>query len=168
MSRRLSPIDIEHAEFSRSLNGYDRKEVRAFLERLSVEVEAGLREAQALRQRVETAEARIAEMKDAEAELQRAVVGAERMAVEMKEVARREAELLLQEARRASEARQAEAEQGLRRAQAALSRLQHEKALFREQFRGLLQAYLKGLDAVPDAAQDAPASSALLDDSVQT
>jgi len=36
MSRRLSPIDIQHAEFPRRLGGYDRREVKAFLERLSV------------------------------------------------------------------------------------------------------------------------------------
>jgi len=94
MSRRLSPIDIQHAEFSRSVGGYDRKEVRAFLERLSVEVEAGLREAQALRQKLDQAEARMEELKAAEAELQRAVMAAERIATDMKEEAMAEAEKL--------------------------------------------------------------------------
>ena len=58
MSRRLSPLDILHADFSRSVGGYDRREVRAFLERLSTEVEAALREMQALRQELERAEER--------------------------------------------------------------------------------------------------------------
>lgn len=168
MSRRLSPIDIEHAEFSRSLNGYDRKEVRAFLERLSVEVEASLRELQGLRQKLDAAQARMAELKEVEAELQRAVMAAERMAEEMREVARREADLLVREAQRTSEARRAEAERQLRSAQAELSRVNHEVALFKEQFRGLLQAYLKGLDNAPAVDEGPPAVRALLDDSVQT
>ena len=55
MSRLSSPCDIQRAEFSLSVGGYDRKEVRALLERLAVEVEAGLRGAQTLRQKLEQA-----------------------------------------------------------------------------------------------------------------
>ncbi len=185
MSRRLSPIDIQHAEFSRSVGGYDRKEVRAFLERLSVEVEAGLREAQTLRQKLDQAEVRMEELKAAEAELQRAVMAAERIATDMKEVARREAELLLQDAERQKASRLRSAEEALQRMQSEVSRLEHQRALFREQFRGLLQAYLTGLDAVgeppahaasqrsADQPAETPESAAgallddLLDDTVQ-
>ena len=182
MSRRLSPIDIQHAEFSRRLGGYDRKEVRAFLERLSVEVEAGLREAQALKQKLERAEERMEELKATEAELQRAVMAAERIATDMKEVARREADLLLRDAERQRESRLESGEEALRQLQSDLSRLEHQRALFKEQFRGLLQAYLNGLDAVATPKGDShgaraqaagstqegdEASSALLDDSVQ-
>lgn len=161
MSRRLSPIDIQHAEFSRSVGGYDRKEVRAFLDRLSTEVEAGLREAQALKQKLDSAEARMSELRSAEAELQRAVVAAERIATDMKEVARREAEGLLKDAERQRQAHLRGAEEQLQRLQAELSHMQHKRGLFREQFRGMLKAYLHGLDA------DAETASALLDDSVQ-
>ncbi len=161
MSRRLSPIDIQYAEFSRSVGGYDRKEVRALLERLSVEVEAGLREAQALNQKLEAAEARLGELKTVEAELQRAVMAAERMAADMKEAARREADALLQEAERQRAAQSRGTEERLARLQADISRFEHKRALFKEQFRGLLQAYLHGLDA------DDETTSALLDDTVQ-
>ena len=174
MSRRLSPIDIQHAEFTRSAFGYDRKEVRAFLERLAAEVEAGLRDQQALRQELETAMARMAELKAAESDLQRAVVAAERVATDMKEVARREAQLLLQDAEQRKQAKLRAAEETLQSTQAAVSRLEHQRALFKEQFRGLLQAYLTGLDADPlpepqrtgEAAGDL-AARALLDDSVE-
>lgn len=171
MARRLSPIDIQHAEFTRSLNGFDRKEVRAFLERISVEVEGSLRELQALQQKLTEAQARMTELKAAEAELQRAVVAAERISSDMKENARREALLLLEEAERERSERLRQGDQALQRSQAELARLQHERSLFKEQFRGLLQAYLASLDTVPPAtpgAQQAPrsqaASGALLDD----
>ncbi|MFA5551120.1 MAG: DivIVA domain-containing protein [Trueperaceae bacterium] len=176
MSRRLSPIDIQHAEFTRSALGYDRKEVRAFLERLAAEVEAGLRESQALRQELEAAEARMAELKAAESELQRAVMAAERVATDMKEVARREAQLLLQDAEQRKQATLRAAQRTLQETQAAVSRLELQRTLFKEQFRGLLQAYLTGLDADPPtepprsdeaAAEDDLAARALLDDSVE-
>lgn len=176
MSRRLSPLDIQHATFTRRLGGYDRKEVGDFLERLSHEVEASLREIQGLRQQLIAAEERMAELKTAEAELQRAVVAAERVATDMKELARREAEHLLKEAERERRERLAGADEQVARARADLSRLERERALFKEQFRGLLTAYLRGLDAhvpEPQAAEaegakpEERASTALLDDSVQ-
>lgn len=183
MSRRLSPIDIQHAEFSRSAFGYDRKEVREFLERLSVEVESGLREAQSLRHKLDEAQLRMEELKATEAELQRAVMAAERIAADMKEVARKEANLLLLEAERQKESRLRGADEALQAVQADLSRLEHQRKLFREQFRGLLLAYLNGLDSAPSPAPERSsegaastgrgeqaveeALGALLDDSVQ-
>lgn len=178
MSRRLSPIDIQHAEFSRSVGGYDRREVRALLERLSVEVEDGLREAQALRRQLEAAEARVDELKVAEAELQRTVLAAERVAADMKELARKEADMLLQEAEAQKESRLRAASEDVQAMQAQLSRMEHQRALFKEQFRGLLQAHLAGLDAVTDppplggdgearSLDSEQAQSALLDDTVQ-
>ena len=161
MSRRLSPIDIQHAEFARTVSGYDRREVRAFLERLSVEVEAYLREAQALRQKLDAAEARMEELKATEAELQRAVMAAERIAADMKEVARKEAQLILQDADHQREARLRGADESLQGLRTEVARLEHQRKLFKEQFRGLLQAYLKGLDAEDEAL------GALLDDTVQ-
>ena len=32
---KLSPLDIQHMEFSRTVNGYNRRQVREFLERVA-------------------------------------------------------------------------------------------------------------------------------------
>lgn len=170
MARRLSPIDIQHAEFTRSLNGFDRKEVRAFLERIALEVEGHLREVQALQQELADTQARMTELKAAEAELQRAVVAAERISTDMKENARREAALLLEEAERERQERRRQGDAALQRSQAELARLQHERTLFKEQFRGLLHAYLSSLEGVAAEHTLPPgtaASGALLDDTIE-
>ncbi len=156
MSRRLSPIDIQHAEFSRRLGGYDRREVRAFLERLSLEVEESLREVQQLRQELDEMDDEVARLRDAEADLQRAVIAAERIASELKENAKREAQLMLQEADRQRRERLFGIEEGMHQARADLSRMERERSLFREQFRGMLQGYLRSLDAPEPAATKAP------------
>ncbi len=165
---RLSPIDIQHAEFSRRAGGYDRREVRAFLERLSLDVEESLRDAQALRRRLVEAEDEVARLRGAEAELQHAVMAADRIAGELKENAKREAQLVLEEAERMRSSRLADVEGGLVRARAELDRVSHQRLLFKEQFRALLRAYEVALladDAQESAAMTDP-EDALLDDSV--
>lgn len=174
---RLSPIDIQHAEFARRTLGYDRREVRAFLERLSLEVEEALRDAQALRRRLADAEQEVARLRSAEAELQGAVLAAERIAGDLKETAKREAQVILDDAERQRRARLADVDGGLLRSRSELEALEQQRRLFKEQFRALLRAYLTALEA--DDAQAATfdaqargslaadAADALLDDTVR-
>lgn len=174
---RLTPIDIQHAEFPRRSLGYDRREVRAFLERLALEVEAALKDAQGLRRRLAEAEAEVERLRGAEADLQQVVLAAERIATDVRENAKREAELLLEEAERARRARLEGVESAAVGARAELERLTLQRRLFKEQFRGLLAAYAAALDADDALAPTAPrrtgaaepddsaAQGALLDDS---
>lgn len=149
---RLSPLDIEHMEFPRSAAGYHRGHVRDFLQRVAADAEEMLREMQTLRAKLEESERRVEELQTAEAELQRAVIAAERIGNELKENARREAQLVLQEAERLRERRLADVEGSIHRARLELDRLERDRNLFREQFRGLLEAYLRSLEATTAAA----------------
>lgn len=135
---KLSPLDIQHMEFERSVSGYKRAQVRAFLERVATEREELLKELQALREELSRREARIQELQSAEADLKRTVVAAERVGNQIKENARREAELIV---------READAE--LREARSELRRLRDLEANFREQFRGMLRAFDQTLDRRP-------------------
>lgn len=153
---RLSPLEILHAEFSRRAGGYDRREVRAFLERVSLEVEEALKEAQQLRRRLSESEEETARLRGAEAELQNAVMAAERIAGDLKENARREAQLIVEEAERMRRARLADVEEGLVRARAGLESALLQRRLFKEQFRALLRAYEAALEADDAQAGLAP------------
>lgn len=152
---RLTPIDIQHAEFSRRSLGYDRREVRAFLERLALEVEAALKDTQGLRRRLADAEAEIERLRGSASELQQVVVAAERIAGDVRENAKREARQLVEEAERARRARLDGIEAAVGLAASELDRLRQQKRLFREQFRGLLEAYSAALQA-DDASGEAP------------
>ncbi|HRP46130.1 MAG TPA: DivIVA domain-containing protein [Trueperaceae bacterium] len=163
---RLTPIDIQHAEFTRRAGGYDRREVKAFLERLALEVEESLKAAQSMRRRLGEAEDEIERLRTAEAELQQVVLAAERIATDLKENAKREAQLIVEDAERMRQARFSDIEASLLRARGELERVTQQRRLFKEQFRGLLAAYSAAL-AADDAqapATDAPLSSALLGD----
>jgi cell division initiation protein len=148
---RLSPLDIQHMEFQRTASGYHRRQVREFLERVAMEREELLRELQTLREDLDRRDEQIAELQAAEAELQRAIIAAERIGNEIKENAKKEAQLVLQEADRLKEERLHDAEARLRSANAELSRVERETSLFREQFRGMLEAYMRSLESQPYA-----------------
>jgi len=143
---RLSPLEIEHMEFPRGAGGYQRKHVRDFLVRVSGHVEELLREIQGLQEQLETAQERISQLQTAEAELQRAVIAAERIGNEIKENAKREAKLILDEAERVRDRRLGDLDGQVQQTRAEIDRLLRDRTLFREQFRGLLAAYLRSLE----------------------
>lgn len=161
---KLSPLDIEHMEFTGSVSGYSRRQVREFLERVSQQLEETLRDNQALRDEVKKRDERIEDLQVGEVELKRAVIAAERIANEIKENAKHEASLILREADGQRTNLLREAESRLRSARAELTRLEREQQLFREQFRGMLRAFERSLDnpAASRSSQEAapkPAAS---------
>ncbi len=145
---RLSPLEIEHMEFPRGAGGYQRKHVRDFLARVGDEVGDLLKDLQGMQAELDAAKQQISDLQAKEAELQRAVIAAERIANEIKENAKREAKLILDEAERVRERRVADLDGDVSRTRAELDRLVRERGLFREQFRGLLQAYTRSLEAL--------------------
>lgn len=145
---RLSPLEIEHMEFPRGAGGYQRKHVRDFLERVAEEVADLLRDVQGLQSELDAAKQQVSDLQAKEAELQRAVIAAERIANEIKENAKREAKLILDEAERLRERRVSDLDNEVSQTRAELDRLLRERGLFREQFRGLLQAYMRSLEAI--------------------
>lgn len=154
-----SPLDIEHKEFRRSLFGYDRKQIRDFLQRLAEHTEDLLRENKRLTKELDNKGTLIEELQTGEIELKRTVVAAERISNEMKNNAEREAHLILKEAEQQKEMTLREAKLRHKELSAEISRLEKERDLFREQFRGMLRAFERGLDATKKVASSKPADT---------
>lgn len=134
---RLSPLDIQHMEFEKGVSGYRRAQVRGFLERVAAEREELLKELQSARDQLAEQQRRIEALESAEADLRQAVVAAERIGNQMRENARQEARLIVEQAdvdRRAIEA--------------DVARLRTMRDDFRDQFRGMLQAYGHSLERI--------------------
>lgn len=146
---RLSPLDIQHADFDSGLNGYNKRQVRDLLARVADQTEDLLRDNQSLKDELKKAEQRIEELQTAEVELKRTVIAAERIGNELKENAKREAELTMQDAEQRKEEIQRQIESRIRDAKAEIMRLEKEQELFREQFRGMLKAFERSLDNMP-------------------
>ena len=146
---KLSALDIQNAEFSGSFNGYQRKQIRDFLDKVSTQFEEVVRETQALREELGKRDKRIEELQVAEGELKRAVIAAERIGNEMKQNAKREAEIVIKQAELMKDNIIRDAEMRMREVRYELARLEKEHQLFREQFRGMLHAFERSLDTVP-------------------
>jgi cell division initiation protein len=153
---KLSPLDIEHKEFGTGLNGYNKRQVDEFLALLAEQTEELLRENQTLRDEIARKDKAIEELQSAELELKRAVIAAERIGNEMKHNAKREADLIIKEAEYRKDLMLRDSHQRLREIQGELSRLEHERDLFREQFRGMLKAFERGLDKLEESQKRVP------------
>ena len=151
---KLSPLDIQHQEFDSALNGYKKKQVRDFLERVADTFEDLLRDQQTLQGDLDKQDEKIEELQTGELELRRAVVSAERIGNEMKERAQKEVDLILKEANTERSGILQDAEAQLKEVRAELERTKREHKLFREQFRGMLRAYERSLDAQPESVQE--------------
>ena len=145
---RLSPLDVEHQNFDGALSGYNKRQVREFLARAGEALDDALSENKRLRDEMARQEEKIGTLQLAEAEMKRAVIAAERIGNELKLNAKREAEIIVQEAEAAKSRLIREAEDKVGWAETDLERLKREKKLFREQFRGLLNAYERSLDTL--------------------
>lgn len=149
MSSNLSPLDIEHASFETAAMGFRKSSVKAFLQRVSSELDNLLQQQRRSQEQLDEQAARITALLEAEAELKRAVIAAERIGHEMKENAKREAELTIERARIKADSLLREVEAELSSAHAELARLERSQSIVREQLRGQLSGFLRALDAGP-------------------
>ncbi len=157
---KLSPLDVQHHEFSTAMRGYDKAQVRDFLEQAAAALEDLARENQSLKNDLAKRDSLIEELRAGESDLRRAVISAERLGSELKERAQQDAERVLQDARSERQVILRDAEGQLRELKAEFARTEREHRLFREQFRGMLRAYERSLDSVPDSLTTALQSDA--------
>jgi cell division initiation protein len=96
---RITPLDVKQQQFTiRMFRGFDVQEVDAFLDDIAEDYEAALKENAALREQVAALEERARAFADLEKTLQDSIVTAQRMSEEIKANARKEAQLLVEEA----------------------------------------------------------------------
>ncbi len=131
----LSPVEIKHIRLERALFGYKRTFVDHTLEEIAESYEDVWRDRADLADKVEHLERELVRFRELEALLRTTLVSAERASQELKEQARKEAELLLTEAHAEARAltRQAHAER-------------EELAAEARRIRSLLRSALEALD----------------------
>jgi cell division initiation protein len=128
---RLTPLDIRKQEFKRGMRGLDADEVHAFLATVADEYEAVINDNKALRERLLELDDKVQEYRNMEKTLRDTLLTAERVTVEAKENARREADLIVKEA-------QIEAERAGRDVRSAAMKLRQEIQTLKQQRDGYL------------------------------
>ncbi len=95
---RLTALDIRNHRFETRWRGYDPGEVDTFLRMASEDYEAVVREAEGLREKVRTLEARVEQLSAQEQTLRETIVTAQGLAEDLKRTAVKESEVLVGEA----------------------------------------------------------------------
>jgi cell division initiation protein len=95
---RYTPVELRHVRIARSLFGYNRDEANRVLEDVADSFEDVWRDRGELTDKLEEIEKQLAEHKQRETLLANTLISAERAASEAKELAKREAEVIVAEA----------------------------------------------------------------------
>lgn len=135
----LTPVEIRHVTVARGLLGYRRSATDRLLEEIAESFEDVWRNRADLAERVEQLEADLVRYRELETLLRTTLVSAERAAGELKEQAKREADLIVSEA-------EAEGRSITRRARAERDQLARDS----ERIRALLGSALAALDEETD------------------
>jgi len=140
----ITPVELHHVRLRRGLFGYRRSAADRLIEEIAESFEEVWRQRADYSDRIEQLEAELARHRDLETLLRTTLVSAEKSAHELKDQAKREAGLVVEEAH-------AEARAVTRAAAAEQARLLAEA----RKVRALLEA---ALDAVDDAGAGAQAA----------
>jgi cell division initiation protein len=95
---KISPMDIQRQPFGRRLRGFDRDEVRAYLGLVAEEVAALQRERDDLEQQVRHLQLIIDEHRERESILKNTLLTAQKASEDIREGARKQAEMVVKEA----------------------------------------------------------------------
>lgn len=101
---KVTPLEIRQKTFERTLRGYDKDEVNAFLLSLSQEWERLMDESKELRVKLDTSEREVAKLREVESSLFKTLKTAEDTGANVIEQANKAAELHLREAQMSAEA----------------------------------------------------------------
>src|SRR5690349_9227655 len=145
----LTPVEIRHLQPPTGFRGYQKGHTDRLLAEIAASFEDVWRERADLADKVESLESDIQRYKELEALLRTTLVSAERAASELKEQARREADVILAEAH--SEARSVQ-----RRALSENERLVLETRLLKERLRTVLSVVEQAEDTLHGVKLDLP------------
>lgn len=144
---KITPLDIQQAGFKVRLRGYDRQEVDAFLDAVTEDYEASIRENGVLREKLTGYESQVAELKKKEATLTSTLMKAQELVEGMKHNAQKEAEMVVKEAELKAEALNRSAYEELSAVRREILDLQKQKTLFLERACSLVRIFQRVLES---------------------
>lgn len=143
---RILPIDLERAQLRKSFRGYARKEVDALVHGAAQSLQQVLVENDRLRQDLELLRAEVERTRLAESTLKDALVLAQKAADDTRAAAQRQADAMIEEARNSAFAERGQQQQQLADLKWEIERTKVEKARFNDEFRSMLERYLRDID----------------------
>lgn len=154
----LVPLDIQHKTFKTGVSGFNKQEVQEFLAEVEKDFATLYRENKELQEKVSKLSDEVGRFRATGNQLQQALTLAQKTADEVKDSARKEAELIVMEAKSRAENATADAKHSVRI-------LKNAFLEFKAEFRAYLTTFLNLLDnmdqslasKVPSEEQHIPA-----------
>ncbi len=152
---KITPLDITQKSFGRAMRGFDRQEVEAFLALVASEFEGLVKEVQALRDDARRKDEDIAELRSRERALQETMITAQKACEEIRESARKEAEITLSEAELQAEKIVQSAHQRYLRVVDDINEMKRQRVQFEAGVRSLVDAHSKLLEIFAQGGPEA-------------
>ena len=161
---RLTPIDIQQHEFRRAVRGFDRREVQAFLDLVGEQVSELVRENNELRGDLRRSQQSLEEHRERETTLREAMLSAQRAIEEIREQAKKEAQLIVTEAEMRAEKILQHAHGRISRLTDEIGEIKRQRVRVIEELRSILSTHMKLVDLSDEAqAEEEDASVTVLD-----
>ena len=143
---RITPMDIEQQEFTRSFRGYNEEEVDDFLDKIVKDYEELINENVRLNEEIEKMQEKLKEFSQIEETLRSALLNAQKSAEEMKERVEDEAKIIIEKAEMEAKALKQQVFQREDLVKSEIDNLRRYKFIFKEKFKSMLNLYLKMIE----------------------
>ena len=144
---RITPMDIEQQEFSRSFRGYNEEEVDDFLDKIVKDYEELINENVSLNEEIEKMQEKLKEFSEIEETLRSALLNAQKSAEEMRSRVEDEAKIIIEKAQMDAKVLKQQFLQREDSVKNEIDKLRRYKFIFKEKFKSMLNLYLKMVES---------------------
>src|SRR5215813_829362 len=145
---KFTPLDIRQKRFETSFRGFAARDVQGFLELLAAEFEDVVKENIGLKDELKRTQVELERHLERERALQQTLVTAQRVSEDLRDAAKKEAEIVDAEAELQSEKIVHHLDQLLVRGVDDINELKRQRSRFEAEIRSLVSGHLKLLEAV--------------------
>jgi cell division initiation protein len=138
----LTPLDIHNKEFSRRLRGYDEDQVNEFLDQVIKDYEGLIRENKEYQTQLLALQEKLDHFSNIEETLSKTIIVAQEAADEVKNNAKKEAQLIVKEAEKNADRIINESLTKSRKVSLEVDELKKQASIYRARFRTLIEAQL--------------------------
>lgn len=138
----LTPLDIHNKEFSRRIRGYDEDEVNEFLDQVIKDYEIVIRENKDFQNQLLTMQEKLDHFSNIEETLSKTIIVAQEAADEVRNNAKKEAQLIVKEAEKNADRIVNESLSKSRKVAMEVEELKKQASIYRARFRTLIEAQL--------------------------
>ncbi|MBB6636324.1 DivIVA domain-containing protein [Cohnella thailandensis] len=139
----LTPLDIHNKEFGKRLRGYDEDEVNEFLDQIIKDYELLIRENKELQNQLGTLQEKLGHFANIEETLSKTIIVAQEAADELKNNAKKEAQLIVKEAEKNADRIINDSLVKSRKIAMEAEELKKQAAIYRARFRALIESQME-------------------------